>query len=99
MDIVLDTKGKPPQVQKMIMEFPYRFDVNGVCENLDENNTCKVYEERPDICNIEKFKERAFPDIDEETFFELETNVCKLLMKESGKYTEEDIEDIYATQE
>lgn len=34
--------------------FPYKVKENGSCEMLDENNLCKVYDNRPDMCSIEK---------------------------------------------
>lgn len=36
------------------LNFPYQVNDKGWCEMLDENNKCKVYENRPDICSIEK---------------------------------------------
>lgn len=35
------------------LNFPYQVNEKGWCEMLDENNKCKVYATRPDICNGE----------------------------------------------
>jgi hypothetical protein len=35
------------------LKFPFSHK-NGVCEKLNEDNTCSVYNERPLICNIGK---------------------------------------------
>jgi hypothetical protein len=35
------------------LDFPYE-DYNGVCEMLDENGRCVIYDDRPLICNREK---------------------------------------------
>lgn len=47
-------KGKSTKEQKEIAKFPYKWDENGACENLNEDNSCKVYDDRPDICSIRK---------------------------------------------
>lgn len=36
------------------LNFPYKVNEKGWCEMLDENNKCKVYNNRPDICSVEK---------------------------------------------
>ena len=50
-----------PQIANIIGEenayFPYKHK-NGICENLNIiNNQCSVYENRPIICNADKFIE------------------------------------------
>jgi Fe-S-cluster containining protein len=64
------------------MEFPYQWDENGVCEMLTEDNKCSVYEDRPLICNIEKFAE-VF-DIDKQKFFIENIAACNILIKEDN---------------
>ncbi|WP_374048348.1 YkgJ family cysteine cluster protein [uncultured Bacteroides sp.] len=32
--------------------FPYK-DINGICEYLTEDNTCSIYERRPNACRTE----------------------------------------------
>lgn len=36
------------------LNFPYDVNEKGWCTMLDENNKCKVYENRPVICSVEK---------------------------------------------
>lgn len=36
--------------------FPYNFNEDGTCEKYDESIGCTVYEDRPDICRIDKMK-------------------------------------------
>ena len=44
--------------------FPYEVDEKGECENLMENNMCKIYETRPDICRIDKScSEKDYPEM------------------------------------
>ena len=40
--------------KKTHFDFPYQWDENGVCEMLNPDNTCAVYDDRPLICNIDK---------------------------------------------
>ena len=46
--------------------FPYKYNENGKCEMLTEDNLCSVYEHRPIICNIDalakifKFTKKEF---------------------------------------
>jgi Fe-S-cluster containining protein len=40
------------------IKFPYKAKENNWCEMLDENKKCKVYNNRPDVCNIEKNYEK-----------------------------------------
>lgn len=35
-------------------KFPYTWDENGKCEMLMDDNSCKVYKDRPLLCNVEK---------------------------------------------
>jgi len=39
-------------------EFPFDVKKDGSCEMLGKDNTCKVYENRPDICRIDKMYEK-----------------------------------------
>lgn len=36
------------------LSFPYGWDETGRCENLQEDNKCKVYESRPLICRVDE---------------------------------------------
>ena len=35
---------------------------DGVCKYLKENNTCSIYENRPDICNTRVYYEKNYKD-------------------------------------
>lgn len=58
--------------------FPYQWDENGVCENLLPDNSCKVYDARPLVCNIEKFINKFSLPADE--FYKQNAVVCNTLM-------------------
>ena len=56
-------EGKTDALSLEVLAFPYATDENGRCENLGEDNTCKVYDHRPDICNIAKTYDKHFKSI------------------------------------
>jgi Fe-S-cluster containining protein len=77
MDKVLDIKKAPKRVRRMIKRFPFKHK-NGVCEKL-QDNICTVYDHRPGLCNIKKFRKIAFPNLPGEIFYEAKTKNCELL--------------------
>jgi len=60
------------------MYFPYSWDENGVCENLTEDNKCKVYDNRPLICNIEKYGNYMKVNVDE--YYQANIRACNYMM-------------------
>jgi len=61
--------------------FPFQWDESGKCENL-EGNKCKVYEDRPLICNIEAFLEAL--GLDKIDFYNVNIKSCHELVDEFG---------------
>lgn len=58
------------------------FDMgNGVCRYLDtENNLCKIYKNRPEICNVEKSFDNYYKNFyTEEEYLALNYKGCQLL--------------------
>ena len=62
--------------------FPYTWDETGKCEMLDDNNKCKVYDNRPTLCNVDKVME-LFGE-DKEHFYRINAQVCNELMDEDN---------------
>jgi Fe-S-cluster containining protein len=60
------------------MYFPYTWDENGVCENLTEDNKCKVYDKRPLICNIESYGNHM--KVNEQEFYQANIRACNYMM-------------------
>jgi Fe-S-cluster containining protein len=60
------------------MYFPYTWDENGVCENLTEENKCKVYDKRPLICNIESYGN--YMKVNEQEFYQVNIRACNYMM-------------------
>lgn len=53
---------------------------NGICIYLDkETNLCRIYEERPIVCNVEKCYEKFFTEImTKEEYYKLNYKGCEM---------------------
>ncbi len=65
-----------------IKYFPYKWDKNGVCEMLTENNKCSVYDNRPTICNIDKMAKTINANIP--IYYEMNIQACNKMMDDDG---------------
>ena len=61
--------------------FPYKWDENGVCENLIDNK-CLIYEDRPLICNIDKLL--SLTNIPRKKFYKMNIVECNKMMDEDN---------------
>lgn len=62
--------------------FPYKWDETGRCEMLTDDNKCLVYENRPLLCNIDKFL--SIIDITKEDFYAMNIVACNIMMDEDN---------------
>ena len=62
--------------------FPYKWDETGKCENLGDDNKCKIYESRPLICNIDAFIDAL--GLDRKEFHDVNIGICNKLVDEFG---------------
>lgn len=69
----------PEEVRELFKGFPYK-STNGVCEMLSEDNTCKVYDNRPDVCNTEKLFHNQTMIKDKDHWYRMQVDTCNLLM-------------------
>ncbi len=63
------------------------FDLgNGICKHLDmQSNTCKIYENRPEICRVSVMYEKMyFRQYSKEQFYALNIESCKILQEKEG---------------
>jgi Fe-S-cluster containining protein len=59
---------------------------NGGCGHLNDDNSCAIYDTRPDICNVQKsWKQIHSKYITWDEYIELSLNACKVLEKELEK--------------
>ncbi len=73
-----------PYVQE-IAAFPYGYAEGGRCEMLADDNTCKVYDHRPDICSIEKtWKKYHSGEMPLEEYYSQTIVVCNELITDGG---------------
>ena len=55
---------------------------NGVCIHLTEDNLCAIYEQRPDICNVETMYQLHFQNImTREVYDRMNLEGCRRLQK------------------
>lgn len=64
------------------LEFPYKWDESGRCDKLGEDNRCTVYNNRPLLCNIDKFI-KVFK-IDKDKFYDMNIKACNDLMDDNN---------------
>jgi len=62
-------------------KFPYKAKKDGSCE-MFEDNKCKVYHNRPNICNVETmYKKYHINEMSKEEYFKKSNKSCNFLMK------------------
>lgn len=55
---------------------------DGVCIYLNRNNLCSIYENRPDICNVEKMYQLKYKDIMSwDEYEKMNMEGCRILRK------------------
>ena len=65
-----------------IANFPYAFDQSGRCENLQSDNSCAIYETRPDICSVDRtFKKYHAANMSRAKYYQISEQSCKNLQK------------------
>ena len=57
---------------------------DGACIHLGEDNLCTIYDERPDICNVEKMYYKRKLGITKKEYFKMQNEACNLLQKSYG---------------
>ena len=59
---------------------------DGVCINLKEDNTCAIYDTRPEICNTKRMYEKEYKDyISWDQYVELSEIACKYLERKMNE--------------
>lgn len=65
------------------LNFPYGVDEKGWCEMLGQDNKCKVYDTRPDICRTNKTFDNFFSKtMTKSQYYTMNTKLCNEWMKE-----------------
>jgi hypothetical protein len=81
IDKVLAIAETLPEDMKEDLAFPYSHN-NGVCEKLNEEGKCSIYNERPLICNFEESRKYfGFTDYE---FNKIVVPSCNEMMEEDN---------------
>lgn len=65
------------------IKFPYKYNKDGKCEMLGDDNLCLVYDSRPLICNIEKMALNE--KMGKINYYNKNIDGCNLLLLEDGR--------------
>lgn len=58
---------------------------NGECKHLAYDNTCKIYDERPNVCRVELMYEKYYANkITKVEFINLNISACNYLQEAAG---------------
>lgn len=65
----------------LVDELAYLDRGDGVCKNLTDENLCRIYAERPPLCNGKYLYENFFPNMTVAEFHEMIAALCKEIAK------------------
>jgi uncharacterized protein len=79
--ILADKDDYPEFLKEELNKFPFATKEDGSCEKLKDNK-CEVYEDRPLICNIDKFYDTYFKGkIKRSAYYKQQTKTCEFLVR------------------
>lgn len=81
--LLSQNKGQGDARTKAVAAFPYKTDEKEACSML-ENGQCKVYETRPDVCNVEKSFELFANGRTKEQYFSDNGKICNQWIRKEG---------------
>lgn len=68
-----------------VADFPHPVSPTGACSQLDENNNCMVYADRPLICGIEStWRKYHQEETSLNEYFKQAADVCNRMIRETG---------------
>lgn len=80
-------KGRinPTEMDKMFIDFPYPINEDGSCSQQKDSGECSVYDDRPDVCNVEKMYETQYkPYMTKEQHYKEGNKICNQMIEEAG---------------
>ncbi len=78
----IEYKTSPTVIKDLIDRFPYEVNSDGSCSMLDDNGLCKVYDNRPIICNVRLGGILLHQN--EEEWYQNRAKGCNKLIKEAN---------------
>lgn len=91
VDAIQDLINDGLDVDPSLTEFPYKL-INGSCENITKDNLCKVYNNRPKICQLQTSAEMLGIPVVE--MFIANMKECNKVIERSGRKDEIGLIDI-----
>jgi Fe-S-cluster containining protein len=82
--------------EPLINAFPYAARPDGACMKLGDDGGCTVYDDRPSLCKVEEGRDLISPKTPIDVWYEDQEKACRILMRESGKFTEREIKKAYS---
>ena len=63
----------------------FDLDDDGICRYLTKDNLCRIYDNRPFICNVDRIYNDLFEgSIDRKEFYKTTKEACKILQAQEG---------------
>lgn len=79
------SQGKTDPYIFEVANFPHPFNSDGTCLHLKPDNSCAIYESRPDICNVATTWNKYHKDyISKENYFLSAAMLCNSMMVEAA---------------
>jgi Fe-S-cluster containining protein len=82
VDVLLKYGSDNVILQELIDRFPYKPKLDGSCSQLDNQNRCLVYNNRPLMCNIKLVGILLKQPMEE--YFKLNIQICNAMIREAG---------------
>ncbi len=67
----------------LIPDFPEPVHKDNSCTHLLDDNSCAIYEDRPDICSVDKVR-KYFPFLTEKEYVNATIQVCNEMIDADG---------------
>jgi Fe-S-cluster containining protein len=65
---------------RLVEGWPLRED--GACAHLNDDNTCAIYDTRPEVCRVHEMQKKS--GIDQRTYFNLSAKICNDFQTDAG---------------
>lgn len=71
------------QIYGVLIEDGFALE-DGSCKHLQPDNSCGIYETRPDVCRMSELKAQRSPELTDEEFHQQRANTCNRLQEYEG---------------
>lgn len=60
------------------------FNQNGICINLNTDNTCKIYNTRPLVCRVDDMYKTCYSHMNKTDFYNANIQICNTLQEKAN---------------